>query len=341
MSVKPTVLRIQPQPYRPATTSPVYFTETSTQMTVSPRSLLTPSPRLLSTELCSPERKSCPCNTPNNTRATAESDVSRVSHKPRLSINPEAGLRLGRSITWGKPFAEDWNRVIVTTVRPELEKELKITKNALSEKDKFVCQLQQIILNLEGDLKQVKEKNSALIQENRNLVEKIKQVESSLKEQVNTAISRLSAMLTDNANRIRSVLVRPVTVPSQTCSDSQEFCAFLMEENRRLSDELKGTKKELREELVSLLEPLGCELAGIEGDVVQLRALIKGAKAGEQVRLDVLWSSRRSPDPGCKSESYTQVLKREVTSIKAAVADMKRMAADLYAEQCGQTCAPQ
>ena len=84
-----------------------------------------------------------------------------------------------------------------------------------------------------------------------------------------------------------------------------------------------------------------CELAAIRGDIVQLRTLLKGARAGDHLRLDVLWGVQKGPESGTRPTSYSLACMQEVTIIKESVADMKKLAADLYAEQCGQSCAPQ
>ena len=318
--------------YRPATASPLIWTETSTQMTVSPRSMLTPSPRLLHTELCSPEPQSRPCATPNNSRATAESEESLNSAKQRKTGEKEAVIRpdlwLKQRATFASVRTQEWG------------KELKLAHLALREKDRFVRDLQQIILNLEADLKQAKETQVALTQQNQSLLRQIKQTETSLKDQVNAQIQRLSTLLAASSRKLKSY-VRPVPVPVLPFQDPQEFCGFLLEENRSLTADLKRTRKDMKDSFVGILEPLVCGLTAIRGDIVQLRTLLKGARAGEQVRLDVLWGARKSQEPGPRPASYSQACMQEVGTIQEALADMKKMAADLYAEQCGQGCIPQ
>jgi hypothetical protein len=205
-------------------------------------------------------------------------------------------------------------------------------------KDKFVQKLQQIIINLEGDLKQAKVTQTAIIQENQSLVTQLRQTETTLKEQFNAAIQRLSALLAESFQKLKTIS-KPSRVPDMPLKDSQEFCAFLLDENRKLAEDLKTARTGLREGFVGILEPLVCELATIKGDIVQLRTLVKGVRSGEHLRLDVLW--QKSPETSVKPASYSLACMQEVTIIKEAVADMKKIAADLYAEQCGQVCAPQ
>lgn len=301
-------------------------------MTVSPRSMLTPSPRLLNTELCSPEPQSRPCATPNNSRATAESEESLYSAKflnigeKKLAIQPDL---------WLKQKA-----TLVSVRTQEWEKELKSAQNALREKDQFVRDLQQIIINLESDLKQAKVTEAALTQQNQSLLRQLQQTETSLKDQINAQIQRLSALLAASSQKLKSI-ARPLAAPVLPFQDPQEFCTFLLEENRSLTDDLKRTRKDLKDGFVGILEPLVRGLTAIRGDIVQLRTLLKGARAGEQVRLDVLWGVRKSPEPGPRSTSYSLACMQEVSAIQEALADMKKMAADLYAEQCSQGCVPQ
>lgn len=325
--------------YRPATASPFFWTETSTQMTVSPRSMLTPSPQLLHTGLCSPEPEFRSYATPNNSRATAESEISHFSTKLKPTAAKE--LRISRPDMWLKLRSSDWNRTTVASLRiQELETELKSLKTTLSEKDQFVRELQQIIINLEKDLNTEKAANVSLIQQNTALKAENVQIETSIKDQVNAAIQRLTALLAESSRKLKS-LTKPLPIATAPLSDSQEFSAYLLEENKNLSAELKKVKKDLKDGFVGVLEPLVYELAAIKSDIVQLRTLIKGAKAGEQVRLDVLWGLRQSPDPGLRSASYSTTCMQEVTAIREAIADMKQVAADIYAEQCGQGCISQ
>lgn len=341
MSVNGKLVQLPVQPYRPSTASSVFYTEASTQMTVSPRSLLTPSPQLPNSDFYSPKSEFHPCATPNNSRATTESEDCHQALQLRKPGHRERESRTSRADMWLRHGSGDWEREVAGSIRIlDLEKELKSAKSALVEKDKFVQKLQQIIINLEGDLKQAKVTQTAIIQENQSLVTQLHQTETTLKEQVNAAIQRLSALLAESFQKLKTIS-QPSRVPDMSLKDSQEFCAFLLEENRKLTEDLKTARKGLREGFVAILEPLVCELATIKGDIGQLRTLVKGVRSGEHLRLDVLWGVQKSPETAVKSASYSLACMQEVTIIKEAVADMKKIAADLYAEQCGQACAPQ
>ena len=325
--------------YRPATASPVFWTETSTQMTVSPRSMVTPSPQLLHTELCSPEPEFRSYATPNNSRATTDSDISHLSAKLQQTAAKE--LRTSRPDMWLKLRSSDWERTTAASLQiKELGTELKSLKTALREKDQFVRELQQVIINLEKDLNTEKAANKGLTQQNTALKAENLQFETNIKDQVNAAIQRLTALLAEGSRKLKA-LSKPLPIAAVPLTGSQEFSAYLLEENKDLSAELKKARKDLKEGFVGVLEPLVYELAAIKSDIVQLRTLLKGARAGEQVRLDVLWGLRQSPDPGLRPASYSLTCMQEVTAIREAIADMKQVAADIYAEQCGQGCISQ
>lgn len=335
MSVNGKSVQLPAHHPRSSTASSVFWTETSTQMTVSPRSLLTPSPRLLSADLYSPESQFHPGVTPNNSRVTTEAELCRKAG------NRELGSRACRPDLWLRHGSGDWEREVAGSIRIlDLEKELKSAKNALVEKDKFVQELQRIIISAETDLKESKAARTVLIQENQSLVIQLRQTETTLKDQVNAAIQRLSSLLADSFRKLKN-LTKSLPAPDLSLKDSQEFCAFLLEENRKLTEDLKAANKGLKEGFVGILEPLVCELAAIRGDIVQLRTLLKGARAGDHLRLDVLWGVQKGPESGTRPTSYSLACMQEVTIIKESVADMKKLAADLYAEQCGQSCAPQ
>lgn len=339
MSVNGKSVQLPAQHFRSSTASSVFWTEASTQMTVSPRSLFTPSPQLLSTE--SPQSRFHPGVTPNNSLVTGESEDCLQTGQCREPGRKALGWRNYGPDLWLRHGSGDWEREVADFNRiSDLEKELKSAKNALLEKDKFVQELQKIIINIETDLKETKAARTVLIHENQSLVIQLRQTETTLKDQVNTAIQRLSSLLADSFRKLKS-LTKSLPAPNLSFKDSQEFCAFLLEENRKLTEDLETAKKGLKEGFIGILEPLVCELAAIRRDIVQLGTLLKGARAGEHLRLDVLWGVQKTSESGARPTSYSLACMQEVTSIKESVADMKKIAADLYAEQCGQSCAPQ
>ena len=113
---------------------------------------------------------------------------------------------------------------------------------------------------------------------------------------------------------------------------------FLLEENKRVEDELSQVKVNLKQNFESVLGSIASELAGIRYDVTQLQTLMRCVKSGEQVQLDVFWGAHRPAEERHKPGSYSSDCLKEVTAIKACIADMKKVASDYYAEQCGQSC---
>lgn len=326
-------------PYRPATASPFFWTETSTQMTVSPRSMVTPSPQLLHTELCSPEPEFRSYATPNNSRATTDSELSHFSTKLQQAAAKK--VRISRPDMWLKVRNKALDRTTAASLRvKELEMELKALKTVLKDKDEFVRELQEVIINLEKDLNREKAANKGLIDQNTALKAEKAQFEYSLRDQVNTAIQKLTALLSESSRKLKS-LSKTLPIAAVPLRASEDFYVHLLAENKALSEGLKQARVDLKEGFVGVLEPLMYELAAIKGDITQLRTLLKGARAGEQVRLDVLWGLRQSQEAGLRPASYSLTCMQEITAIREAVADMKQVAADIYAEQCGQGCISQ
>ena len=231
--------------------------------------------------------------------------------------------------------------VLVEDTRAEdLQTELGIMRKTLDEREKQVGELKAVICEMEGEMKANQE---ALIEakwEKELLTAKLKQVEGDLQDKFTAEIQRLTRLLTESSRRFKD-LNRAVSSPSSSNTGSAAFCAYLLEENHRVAQELAQVKLNFQQDYTSVMSALDGELAHIHFDVAKLCTLLRCVKKGEQVQLELLWGRGKQGEKKGRTGSYAEECMKQVNGIKICVEEMKKIAADFYAEQCGQLCTPQ
>lgn len=231
--------------------------------------------------------------------------------------------------------------VLVEDTRAEdLQTELGKMQKTLEERERQVDELKAVIGEMEGKMKANQEALNEAKLEKELLIAKLKQVEGDLQDKFTAEIQRLTRLLTESSRKFKD-LNRAVSSPTSPSANSSAFCAYLLEENHRVAQELSQVKLNFQQDYTSLMSALDGELAHIRFDVDKLCSLLRCVKKGEQVQLELLWSREKQGEEKGRAGSYAEECMQQVSGIKICVEEMKKVAADFYAEQCGQLCAAQ
>jgi hypothetical protein len=229
--------------------------------------------------------------------------------------------------------------LVEDTRAADMQAELGKTRKTLEEKEREIGEMRAVIREMEGKMKAEREVLNEVKSDRELLLAKLKRVEGDLQDKFTAEIQRLTSLLTESSRRFKDAS-KAVSSPTSASSNSSAFCAYLLEENHRISEELAHVKVNFQQDYTGLMSALDGELAHIHFDISKLCTLLRCVKKGEQVQLELLWDRGRGEEKERRG-SYAEECMKEMKGIKTCVEEMKNIAADFYAEQCSQLCMPQ
>lgn len=214
---------------------------------------------------------------------------------------------------------------------PELEAALEQATREAAQKTQEVRALTKRVTALEELLRRDRASLTALREENARLQERLKRTEKGLAEKLGEKVQRLSGILSKSNERLQAFQLSRAQSPV----GQDDVYKRLLRENKRLVAERNDEKQWFKRELNSCLRGLAVQLATLGHGLEQLSQVFSCIRKGEQVPVTLLLQHTVAAVP---AEDLALTCKLEMDRIQTAVAAIRKVASDFYAEQCGQIC---